>query len=136
MAAPWGSRHLSQGVPWQPERPNSSPPVSSAPSRSAPVRASVAPYRGGTAEPHPEDGRGESALGTTPHPGRARAAGLQGVGADCRQVRPPALRRDPFNQLAGVLVEDDEVIETLPAHGPDKAFHVAILPRRPRGLIT
>jgi hypothetical protein len=32
-----------------------------------------------------------------------------------------------------ILVEDEEVIEALPAHGPDKAFHVGILPRRPRG---
>jgi hypothetical protein len=44
----------------------------------------AASYRGGTVCPHPEDGCGESPLGATPRPGRARTVRVPGVGADCR----------------------------------------------------
>ena len=46
----------------------------------------AAPYRGSAARPHPEDGRRESPVGTTPRPGRACGAGVYGIGADCRHV--------------------------------------------------
>jgi hypothetical protein len=63
----------------------------------------AASYRGGTVCPHPEDGCGESPLGATPRPGRARTVRVPGVGADCRHVYAQALPRCPFTQLARVL---------------------------------
>ena len=63
----------------------------------------AAPYRGSAARPHPEDGRRESPVGTTPRPGRACGAGVYGIGADCRHVYAAALPRRPFAQVAGVF---------------------------------